>query len=95
MLKVIEVVFDGKAFVPTEPVDLPAGTKANVALPELDNTRRVLAGPPPPPLTPEQREEWERLLSQARDAESPWATVDEAIAYSRGRPWPEPPGESR
>ena len=25
MLKVIEVVFDGKAFVPTEPVDLPTG----------------------------------------------------------------------
>ena len=34
MLKTIEVVFDGKTFVPTGPVDLPAGTKVSVELPD-------------------------------------------------------------
>jgi hypothetical protein len=34
MLKTIEVVFDGKAFVPTAPVDLPAGAKLTAELPE-------------------------------------------------------------
>jgi hypothetical protein len=91
----IEVVFDGKTFVPTKPVDLPAGTKASVAVTGGAGPKSfVLAGPLPAPLTPAEREEWERILNQARDEQSPWATVDEALAYSRGRPWPEPPGET-
>jgi hypothetical protein len=91
MLKTIEVVFDGKAFVPTEPVDLPAGTKASVALPESGPARGVLVGPPPPPMTEEQRQDWKRLCRLWAATPLPWATVDEAIAFMRGRPWPEPP----
>jgi predicted DNA-binding antitoxin AbrB/MazE fold protein len=78
MLKVIEVVFDGKAFVPTEPVVLPAGTKGQVSLPA--GVER--------PATPMTREEAERIL-QGDGSPLPWATVDEAMAYIRGRPWPE------
>ncbi len=91
MLKMIEVVFDGRAFVPTGPVDLPAGTRASVAVPDAGPTRGVLAGPPPPPMTEEDKQEWERLCRIWAATPLPWATVDEAIAYSRGRPWPEPP----
>lgn len=39
MLKAVELVFDGKNFVPTAPVDLPTGTKVTVELPDPD--RRV------------------------------------------------------
>src|SRR5438552_18388660 len=87
MLKTIEVVFDGKSFVPTEPVDLPAGTKANVELREGETARTVLAGPPPPPMTTEEEAEWEELLVKIRTAESPWATVDEAVAAMRRPSW--------
>lgn len=81
----IEVVFDGKTFVPTKPVDLPAGTKASVALAGSS------AAPPAAPLTPEEAE---RIL-KGDGTPLPWATVDEALAYSRGRPWPEPDAEEQ
>ena len=87
MLKVIEVVFDGKAFVPTEPVDLPAGTKANVAVPEGAPARTVLAGPPPPPMTEEQKRDWERLCQLWAATPPHWATVDEAVAAMRRPSW--------
>ncbi len=84
MLKTIEVVFDGTTFVPTEPVDLPVGTKASVSIAE-DNSTRV---------TPISAEEAERIL-QGDGSPLPWATVEEAIAYSRGRLWPELDTEER
>ena len=80
----IEVVFDGKTFVPTQPVDLPAGTKANVAVAGC-----VEAESDASPLS---ISEAERIL-QGDGTPLPWATVEEALAYSRGRPWPEPDGE--
>lgn len=76
----IEVVFDGKTFVPTSPVNLPAGTKANVAVVEGAVLR------PASTLTPEEAE---RIL-RGDGTPLPWATVEEALAYSRGRLWPEP-----
>lgn len=83
MLKTIEVVFDGKNFVPTEPVDLPAGTKANVSVAE----RGVLAGPPPSPMTAEQKQDWERLCQLWAATPLPWATVDDAVAAMRKPSW--------
>ncbi len=91
MLKTIEVVFDGKTFVPTGPVDLPAGTKVSIALPESGAVPGVSVGPKPAPMTAEEEADWERLCRIWATTPLPWATVDEAIAYSRGRPWPEPP----
>lgn len=79
MLKTIEVVFDGKAFVPTEPVDLPAGTKASIAV----------DSPTAASNAPLSHEEAERIL-RGDGSPLPWATVDEALAYSRGREWSEP-----
>ena len=93
MLKTIEVVFDGKTFVPTGPVDLPAGTKGSVELPEVAAPRGVSVGPPPPP-GDVSAEEAERVLRGDGTA-LPWATVEEALAYSRGRPWPEPDAEEQ
>jgi hypothetical protein len=74
----IPVVFDGKSFVPTGPVDLPAGTKGQVSLPAAVER----------PAATMTREEAERIL-QGDGSPLPWATVDEAMAYIRGRPWPE------
>jgi Protein of unknown function DUF104 len=93
MLKVIEVVFDGKTFVPTEPVDLPTGTKASVELPERA-VYGVSAGPPPSPLTDEQKADWERLCGIWAVTPLPWATVDEAVAAMRRPSWPLPPEDS-
>jgi hypothetical protein len=85
MLKVIEVVFDGKAFVPTEPVDLPAGTKLSVSLPEGGGAV------PAEPMTAEEAE----MVLRGDGTPLPWATVEEALAYSRGRPWPDPDAGGR
>lgn len=75
----IEVVYDGKAFVPTKPVDLPAGTKASVS---------TIGSSTANTSTPLTTEEAERVL-RGDGTPLPWATVEEALAYSRGRPWPE------
>ena len=90
MLKTIEVVFDGKTFVPTGPVDLPAGTKGRIALPEGGAVAGVSVGPAPLPMTAEEEAEWEEMLVKIRAAESPWATVDEAVAAMRRPSWPLP-----
>jgi hypothetical protein len=92
MLKAIEAVFDGKTFVPTGPVDLPAGTKVTVEVPQ--DAPGVSAGPPPPPMTEEQKRDWERLSQLWTTTTLPWATAEEAIAAARGRPRPEPPGDA-
>jgi hypothetical protein len=86
MLKVIEVVFDGKAFVPTAPVDLPAGTTATVALPGAVPPGSCV-GPPPPPMTDEQRADWERLCKEWDATPLPWATVHEAVDAMRSPTW--------
>lgn len=88
MLKTIEVVFDGKTFVPTGPVDLPAGTKGSIKLPETQG-----AGPATPP-GDVSAEEAERVL-RGDGTPLPWATVEEALAYSRGRPWPDPDADGQ
>ncbi len=93
MPKTIEVVFDGKTFVPTGPVDLPAGTTATVALPEAAPPC-ISAGPPPTAGTPDERAEWTRLCGIWATSPLPWATVDKALAYSRGRPRPDPSGDA-
>jgi hypothetical protein len=90
MKQSIEVVFDGKSFVPTEPIDLPTGTKLTLAVPE------TTAGNNPVPLvselrvmTDEEKARWERLCHLWETTPPPFPTVEEAMAYSRGRPWPE------
>jgi predicted DNA-binding antitoxin AbrB/MazE fold protein len=77
MEKKVVVVFDGKVFVPTEPVELQEGEKAEV-------TYWVYTQPPPP--TPEQQAKWEELQRH-------WATVDwprETVEEALGRPKYEP-----
>lgn len=93
MHKTIEVVFDGKTFVPTGPVDLPAGTKVTVEVPDGSAKPRMSVGAPPAPMTDEERREWEEILVQVRAAELPWATVDEAVAAQRTMSWRPPEGE--
>lgn len=74
----IPVIFDGKTFVPTGPVELPAGTVGQVSLAAGVEKRAAKM----------TKEEAERIL-QGDGTPLPWGTVDEAMAYIRGRPWPE------
>ena len=84
----IEVVFDGKTFVPIGLVNLPVGTKAEVAV-SGGGDGLPSASPPPPPMTEQQKQDWERLCQQWQSTPPPFATVEEAMAYTRGRPWHE------
>jgi hypothetical protein len=49
-MKRVAAKFDGRVFVPAEPVDVPAGSLAE-----------VLIYTPPPPPTPEQLEAFEEI----------------------------------
>jgi hypothetical protein len=78
----IAVEFNGSVFVPREPVNIPAGTKAAVVLTPTDGPFAA----PPPPMTPTQRAEWDSFLASARAAIPHGATVDDAMREIRGRP---------
>ena len=69
----VKAEFDGRVFVPCQPVDLPAGTRVEVVV-------------PPPAMTPEQVREWEEIAGQIESSAPHFPTVDEAVRYSRKRP---------
>ncbi len=76
MLKTIEVVFDGKAFVPTGPVDVPEGTRCVVQIPSLQ---------PPPPVSAEHEKLWAEITRQIEASAPVHATADDAMETLRGR----------
>ena len=88
MLKMIEVVFDGKTFVPTGPVDLPAGTKVSVALPEYGDHGypgpRAGAPDPDNPPTAEQEAVWIEFMRAIRSVPPDPPTFEEYLRQRRG-----------
>jgi predicted DNA-binding antitoxin AbrB/MazE fold protein len=73
MEKRITAVFDGKVFVPTEPIELPIGKRVLVTV--------CVASKP----TEEEKEEAEQIL-RGNGGELPWATVEEALGHPRYEP---------
>jgi hypothetical protein len=68
----IQAEFDGRVFVPCEPLKLPFGTKVEVFLPT-----------PPPNLTSDEMREWQAILQELHTTEPAFSTLDEALRYSR------------
>jgi predicted DNA-binding antitoxin AbrB/MazE fold protein len=69
----VQAEFDGRVFVPCQPVELPAGTRVEVVV-------------PPAKMTEEQRTEWEEIANQIEASAPHFPTVDEALRYTRKRP---------
>ena len=74
-METILAEYDGKVFVPCEPVQLEVGAKVLVS--------RVW---PPGNQTPEQKAEWEELKKRIDSTEPYCPTVEDAMRYSRKRP---------
>ena len=70
-MSTVEVVFDGKAFVPSTAVDLPVGAKCVVILKDSAIIR--------PAMSDAQAER----IFQGNGEPLPWATVEEALAHPR------------
>lgn len=71
----IRADFDGHVFVPREKVDLPAGASVDI----------VIASCPLEP-TREQQRQWKDILNELNSTEPVFASVDDALRYSRKRP---------
>jgi hypothetical protein len=85
MLKTIEVVFDGKTFVPAGPVDLPAGTRMTVELPDHGYPGPRAGAPDPDhPLTAEQEADWIEFMRATRAGPPDPPTFDEYLRQRRG-----------
>jgi hypothetical protein len=71
----IRAEFDGRVFVPSEPLRLPAGTRVEVIVPV-----------PASELTAAELSEWQAILHEIQTSEPAFESVDEALRYSRKRP---------
>ena len=84
--------YDGAVFIPDEPVNLPPGTRGTIDLPEPaagvpSAAEDITDGARPmPPMTEEQRRDWDELVADLRATEPVWPTVEDAMRYTRGRP---------
>jgi hypothetical protein len=70
----ITAKFDGRVFVPAEPIELPEGTQVEVVLPQ--RTRRP---------TPDQDRECREILDDLAASQPAYSTVEEAIQATRRR----------
>jgi len=70
-MSTIDVVFDGRVFVPATPVDLPAGTKTVVVVYTHQSDRPAMT-----------KAEAERILN-GDGTPLPWTTVEEALERPR------------
>ena len=74
--------FDGKVFVPEQPVDLLPGTKVAIALPGADQQLAANRRRP----TAEQRRELEQFIAELNQSPPYFPTAEDALAYSRMYP---------
>jgi len=85
MLKTIDVVFDGKSFVPTEPVDLPTGTKLTLDVPDHGYPGpRAGAHDPDKKFSPEDAAVWIEFMRAIRSVPPDPPTFDEYLRQQRG-----------
>src|SRR5262245_55043231 len=99
-MPVVRATYDGRVFVPSDPVEVPEGTQVGVIVPPSKTTedekrewQQILAqiqasGPPEPlgTLTAEQQAIWDELKAYIQFTEPPFRTVEEAMSYTRKRP---------
>jgi hypothetical protein len=71
----VKAEFDGRVFVPSAPVSLPAGTNVEVILPSL-----------PRKLTSEELRGWQEIEKHIAASQPVFPNVDEAMQYTRKRP---------
>ena len=70
-MPVIRAEFDGRVFVPCDPVALPAGTKVEVMV-------------PPAPPTAEEQARWEEIKKEINASEPHFPTLDDYLRHRRG-----------
>jgi len=86
-MNTVEAVFDGRAFVPSTPVDVPAGTRVTLSLPDQGYPGpRAGARDPDKPPTPEEEAIWIEMMQAVRSTQPDPATFDEYLRQQRGEP---------
>ncbi|MCI0335346.1 MAG: hypothetical protein L0228_19230 [Planctomycetes bacterium] len=68
----IQAHFDGKVFVPEQPVQVPVGTRVAIFVPDA-----------PREMTEKEKEIWERIKQQLESTEPYFPTVEEALGRLR------------
>lgn len=84
-MNTVEVIYDGRAFVPTTPVQVPAGTRSRVELPDHDYPGPIAGDPDPKnPLTPEEESLWIEFMNSVRNSPQDPPTFEEYLRQERG-----------
>ncbi|HEY3788955.1 MAG TPA: hypothetical protein VGL71_08875 [Urbifossiella sp.] len=83
-MSTVEVVYDGKAFVPTTAVDLPKSVRSTLTIPASARNQRI--GSPPPPVTKEHLRLWDEIIREIETSEPHYPNMAEAMKALRGEP---------
>lgn len=81
-MSIVVAEFDGRVFVPQQPVELPVGTKVAVSLPQ--SSVSPMQRPREP--TQEERREWQEFIALLNSSDPCFPTVEDALGQSRKYP---------
>jgi hypothetical protein len=81
LMTTVVVKFDGKAFVPDQPLSLPVGTLATVAIPDVHSLAMSATEP-----NSTDENDWQRIIAQIQAAEPETGTFEDTMRQIRMRP---------
>src|SRR5262245_46678326 len=98
-MPVVKATYDGRVFVPSDPVEVPEGTQVEVLVPPREPTEEEIKRHdatartgtseltwPPGKLSPDQQAAWEELMRQIQSSEPPFGSVEEYLRFTRKYP---------
>jgi hypothetical protein len=86
-MNTIDVIYDGRTFVPSGPVDVPPGTRATLSLPDHGYPGPRAGAPDPDhPPTPEEVAIWIEMMRSVRTTPPDPPTFEEYLRQQRGEP---------
>lgn len=84
-MNTIDAIYDGRAFVPSGPVDVPPGTRVTLSLPDHGYPGpRAGAPDPDKPLSAEDEAIWREFMNAVRTMPPDPPTFDEYLRQQRG-----------
>ena len=68
-MPVVKATYDGRVFVPSDPVEVPEGTQVEIVVPSSNSAKVPTSAQGK--LTPEEQAEWDEIMRQIHSGDAP------------------------